>query len=58
MAERSIGNRLGNFVIFVVLAIVTIGLYPLYFWVTRVEEQNALLGEILSEIKSNRGAHS
>ena len=27
--------RLGNFLIFVVLTIITIGLYPLFFFVTR-----------------------
>ena len=54
-AERKdVSSRLGHILIFVVLAIVTLGLYPFYFWVSRVEERNALLGEILAELKSNR----
>ena len=41
--ERSFPARLASFLIFVLLTIVTIGLYPLYFAVTRLEEQNQLL---------------
>ena len=55
-SERDVASRLGNFLIFVALAIVTLGLYPFYFWVSTVEEQNALLGEILSKMKIKRRA--
>lgn len=47
-------QRLGNFLIFVLLCIVTVGIYPLYFYVTRTQEQNELLAEILAELK-NKG---
>ena len=47
--------RLGNFLIFVVLTIITIGLYPLFFFVTRQQETVELLKEINEEFKkSNR----
>ena len=36
-------QRLGNFVIFVLLSIVTLGLYPIYFYVTRTQENSELL---------------
>jgi len=36
-------QRLGNFVIFVLLCIVTLGLYPIYFYVTRTQENSELL---------------
>ena len=36
-------DRFGNFLIFLVLTIVTIGIYPIYFAVTRMEEQTTLL---------------
>ena len=47
--ERSFPARLASFLVFVLLTIVTIGLYPLYFAVTRLEEQNQLLEAILDE---------
>ncbi len=53
-SERTVSSRLGNFLIFICLTIVTLGIYSLYFWVSRIEEQNALLGEILSELKIKR----
>ena len=47
--------RLGNFLIFIVLTIITIGLYPLFFFVTRQQETVELLKEINEELKkSNR----
>ena len=36
-------QRLGNFVIFVLLCIVTLGFYPIYFYVTRTQENSELL---------------
>ena len=47
-------KRLGNFVIFVVLTIITFGLYPFYFYMTRVQEQNELLRDILVELKTQK----
>ena len=43
--------RLGNFLIFVVLTIITIGLYPLFFFVTRQQETVELLKDIKEELK-------
>jgi|TARA_B110000503_G_scaffold106728_1_gene159424 NADH:ubiquinone oxidoreductase subunit 4 (subunit M) len=38
--------RLGNFIIFLILSIITLGIYPLYFFVTRQQENTELLKEI------------
>ena len=54
-AGRTVGSRLGFFAIFLLLSLVTLGIYPLYFFATRAEEHNALLEEILSETKLRRG---
>ena len=40
-------KRLGDFIIFVVLSVITFGFYPIYFWVTLTKERNDLLAEIL-----------
>lgn len=40
--------RLGNFIIFVLLTLVTLGIYPLYFHVTRMQEQTDLLRELVA----------
>ena len=45
--------RLGNFLIFVVLTIITIGLYPLFFFVTRQQEIVELLKDIKEELKKS-----
>ena len=45
--------RLGNFLIFVVLTIITIGLYPLFFFVTRQQETVELLRDIKEELKKS-----
>ena len=45
--------RLGNFLIFVVLTIITIGLYPLVFFVTRQQETVELLKDIKEELKKS-----
>lgn len=34
--------RLGNFIIFIILTVITLGLYPLYFFVSRAQEQSEL----------------
>ena len=44
---RAMAKRLGDFIIFVVLSVITLGFYPIYFWVTRTKERNDLLAEIL-----------
>ena len=36
-------EKLGHFLLFVFLTIITAFLYPLYFMVTTIREQNALL---------------
>ena len=46
--------RLGNFLIFVVLTIITIGLYPLFFFVTRQQETVEILREINEELKKSK----
>ena len=43
--------RLGNFIIFLVLTIITLGFYPLYFFVTRQQENTELLKEIRDELQ-------
>ncbi|HIG67316.1 MAG TPA: DUF4234 domain-containing protein [Porticoccaceae bacterium] len=43
--------RLGNFIIFLILTIITLGLYPLFFFVTRQQETVFLLAEIRDELK-------
>jgi len=49
-SSNGIGNnmaaRIGNFIIFIILTIFTLGLYPLYFMVTRQQEQVELLRDI------------
>ena len=46
--ERSFGARLVSFLL---LSVVTLGVYPVYFAVTRTEERNQLLAGILDELK-------
>lgn len=43
--------RLGNFVIFLILTVITLGIYPLYFFVTRQQENTELLKEIRDELQ-------
>ena len=45
--------RLGNFLIFIFLTIITIGLYPLFFFVTRQQETVELLKDIKEELKQS-----
>ncbi len=51
--ERNIGDRIGRFLVFAVLSFITFGIYPVYFVVTRIEEQNVLLEQILSQARRN-----
>ena len=39
-------ERFGQFMLFLVLTIITVGIYPLYFAVYQSKERNALLMEI------------
>ena len=43
--------RLGNFIIFLILTVITLGIYPLYFFVTRQQENTELLKEIRDELQ-------
>jgi len=38
--------RLGHFIIFLIPSIITLGIYPLYFFVARQQENTELLKEI------------
>jgi len=42
--------RLGNFIIFLIFTLITLGIYPLYFLVTRQQENTELLKEIRDEL--------
>ena len=39
-------QKLGKFLIFLLLTALTFGLYPLWWIITRIEEQNELLRDI------------
>jgi len=45
--------RLGYFLIFIFLTMITIGLYPLFFFVTRQQETLEILREINEELKES-----
>ncbi len=45
------GAKFGHFILFVLLTIVTFGLYLLWFQVTMTQERNQLLREIRDRIK-------
>ncbi len=45
--------RLGYFFIFIFLTIITLGLYPLFFFVTRQQETVELLREINKKLKQS-----
>ena len=44
-------KRLEAFVIFIFLTLITLGLYPIFFWITRQQETIELLSEINQEVK-------
>lgn len=52
----SFSERLGHFVLFVVLTIVTLGVYPLYFMVSTTRENNQVLKEIRDILSSSARA--
>ena len=47
----SIWYRLGTFLKFVIFSFFTLGLYAVYFWISRQEDTNALLEEIRDELR-------
>lgn len=51
---QKMAERIGNFVVFMVLTIITLGIYPLYFAVTRTQENIGLLTEIRDELVDQR----
>ncbi len=44
-------NKILVFLKYVLLSILTLGIYPFYFYVIRTEMNNKLLTDILTEIK-------
>lgn len=44
-------HKLGSFLLFLLLTVVTIGIYPLWFYVTKQEETNELLKQIRDELR-------
>lgn len=47
-------ERIGNFVVFLVLTLITLGIYTLYFYVTRTQENISLLTDIRDELVDQR----
>ena len=47
--ERNTSRALGSFLIFLGLTVIAVGIYPMYFWVSRLKEQNAPLGQVLAQ---------
>ena len=45
-------EKLGKFIIFMFLTIITIGIYPLYFSITMWQECNGLLKEIRDKLNA------
>ncbi|NBV73112.1 DUF4234 domain-containing protein [bacterium] len=43
-----------HFIRFLLLTFITFGIYPLYFYVTRQEETNELLKEMLIELRRRK----
>lgn len=44
-------ERFGHFMLFLLLTVITLGIYPLYFSVYQSVERNTLLKEILNLLK-------
>lgn len=47
-------NKVLVFLRYVLLSIISLGIYPFYFYVIRAEMNNRLLTDILTEIKKNK----
>jgi NADH:ubiquinone oxidoreductase subunit 4 (subunit M) len=56
--DIKMAERIGNFVVFLVLTLITLGIYPLYFYVTRTQENIELLTEIRDELIEQRNNKS
>ena len=54
--DSQMAARIGNFIIFLILSVVTLVIYPLYFFVTRQQDNTELLKEIRDEIKKQNSA--
>ena len=54
----SFPERLGHFALFVVLTVVTLGVYPLYFMVSTTRENNQVLKEIRDILSSSARAEA
>ena len=52
--DIKMAERIGNFVVFLVLTLITLGIYPLYFYVTRTQENISLLEDIRDELVEQR----
>ena len=50
----SFAEKLGHFLLFVILTIITAGLYLLWWSVTMFKEQNELLKDIRNELRQRR----
>ena len=46
-------NKILVFLRYILFSIVTLGIYPFYFYVTRTELHTKLLSEMLDELKKN-----
>jgi len=44
-------TRIGNFLIFILLTIITLGFYPIFFYITRTQETVELLSDIKDELR-------
>lgn len=45
-------DRLTQFLLFIILTILTLGIYPLFFFVTRQQESVDILKDIKEELKT------
>ncbi len=48
----SFAEKFGHFLLFLILTIITLFIYPIYFMVTTIREQNLLLAEIRDSLKA------
>ncbi len=45
------GSKLGHFVLFILLTVITLGLYPLWWAIIMSKERNELLKEIRDRVR-------
>tara|TARA_Y100000994_G_C15474309_1_gene352506 strand:- start:187 stop:345 length:159 start_codon:yes stop_codon:yes gene_type:complete len=48
------GQRIWQYIKFFLLTLITLGFYPIYFWITRQYEVVELLTEIRDELKKEK----